>query len=155
MSVIAMLGYDWPTSDEEKLFQLGQEWITFGQEIGVTVGDASRVASSVWSVNSGSAVTAFQNWWSHEDSPNATLADSANGAIAAGAGLIVCAAIVLALKIQVIVQLAVLVIEIAQAIATAVATFGASLLEIPIFKIITSAVLDQLIDMATNAVLGG
>ncbi|MEE3920570.1 hypothetical protein V2I01_27060 [Micromonospora sp. BRA006-A] len=54
-----------------------------------------------------------------------------------GAGLIICAAIVLALKIAVIVQLAILAFEVAQAIATAVVTFGASLAEIPIFQIIT------------------
>jgi hypothetical protein len=72
-----------------------------------------------------------------------------------GAGLMVCAGIVLALKINVIVQLTMLVIEIAQAIATAVVTFGASLLEIPLFKEITQLIIDQLLNMAIDKVLGG
>ncbi|WP_433650306.1 hypothetical protein ACQP2C_28230 [Micromonospora zamorensis] len=72
-----------------------------------------------------------------------------------GAGLMVCAGIVLALKINVIVQLTLLAIQIAQAVATAAVTFGASLLEIPIFKLITGALIDQLLNMATEAVLGG
>jgi hypothetical protein len=72
-----------------------------------------------------------------------------------GAGLMVCAGIVLALKINVIVQLVQLAIEIASAIAEAVATFGASLLEIPIFKEITSLIIDQLINMALEAIFSG
>jgi hypothetical protein len=53
------------------------------------------------------------------------------------------------------VQLTLLAIQIAQAVATAAVTFGASLLEIPIFKLITGALIDQLLNMATEAVLGG
>jgi hypothetical protein len=62
---------------------------------------------------------------------------------------------VLALKINVIVQLIMLAIEIAEALATAAPTFGASLAEIPIFKEITQLIIDQLINLALNAVLGG
>ena len=28
-----MLGYDWPTSDEERLFQLGQLWVEFAPKL--------------------------------------------------------------------------------------------------------------------------
>lgn len=70
-------------------------------------------------------------------------------------GLMIAAGVVLALKIQVIVQLILLAIQIAQAIATAAVTFGASLLEIPIFKTITGFIVDQLINMAIEAVLNG
>jgi hypothetical protein len=67
----------------------------------------------------------------------------------------ICSGVVLALKINVVVQLTLLAIEIAQAITTAVATFGASLLEIPIFKSITGLILEQLLAFATEAILGG
>jgi hypothetical protein len=67
----------------------------------------------------------------------------------------VCAGVVVALKIAVVVQLAMLAVEIAQAIATAVPTAGASLLEIPIFKKITDILLDQALDLAINSVLNG
>jgi hypothetical protein len=72
-----------------------------------------------------------------------------------GVGLMVCAGIVLALKINVIIQLIQLAIEIASAIAEAAATFGASLAEIPIFKMITSMIIDQLINLAMTAIVNG
>jgi ABC-type lipoprotein release transport system permease subunit len=71
------------------------------------------------------------------------------------AGLMIAAAVVLVLKIHVIVQLTMLAIEIAQAIATAGPTLGASPAEIPIFKELTGFVIDILIDQAIGALLGG
>ena len=64
-----------------------------------------------------------------------------------------CAAIVLALKIAVIVQLAILAFQVAQAIATAVVTFGASLAEIPIFQIISREIVGALIDQVIGRLL--
>jgi hypothetical protein len=61
---------------------------------------------------------------------------------------------VLALKINVIVQLTILLIEIIQAIATAAPTFGASLLEIPVFKKITDMAINLIISQAMEAILG-
>ena len=58
------------------------------------------------------------------------------------------------MKINVIVQLTILLIQIIQAIATAAPTFGASLLEIPVFKKLTDIVLGVLIDQAIGVVLG-
>ncbi|MFC0506577.1 hypothetical protein [Micromonospora costi] len=155
VSVLGMLGYDWPTSDEEQLFKLGQLWLSFGQQLQETASAADTSAAQVWEQNQGMAVSAFQTWWKGEENALDTLQQGVTGATLVGAGLIVCAVIVLALKIQIIVQLVILAIQIAQAIATAVATFGASLLEIPIFKMITSLILDQLIGMAIEAVLNG
>ncbi len=119
------------------------------------VASATGVSQEVWSTNQGQAIEAFRSWWTSEDSAPAVLDRGSSGATTVGIGLLVCAGIVLALKISIIVQLVILAIQIAQAIATAVATFGASLLEIPIFKIITSKLLDMLIDQAISAVLGG
>jgi hypothetical protein len=155
VSILGMLGYDWPTSDEEQLFRLGKLWLEFAPQMQATGADANMSASRVWEENRGEAVTAFQNWWKGEGNAPEALQQGATGSTLVGAGLIICAAIVLALKIQVIVQLVLLAIQIAQAIATAVATLGASLLEIPIFKEITSLILDQLISMAIEAVLNG
>lgn len=54
-----------------------------------------------------------------------------------------------------VVQLVMLACQIAQAIATAAVTFGASLLQLPIFKTITGIIVDQLIGMAIEMVLNG
>jgi hypothetical protein len=155
VTVLGMIGYDWPTSDEEKLFGMGQAWINFASDISQASADVGDGARGVTEGNTGEAMAAFQKWWSSPDSAPSTLAESPTGAMILGAGLIVCAAIVLMLKILIIVQLILLAIQIAQAIATAAVTFGASLLEIPIFKLITQTVVGILIDQAINALLGG
>ncbi|GIF11786.1 hypothetical protein [Actinoplanes teichomyceticus] len=155
VSVLGMLGYTWPEADETRLFEMGQAWMAFTEPLRAGVGDAHAAAQAVWVENQGSAVEAFQNSWL---GPEAAKVNMENGAVAAtmiGAGLMVCAGIVLTLKINVIVQLTLLAIEITQAIATAGPTLGASLAEIPIFKMITETILDQLTGLAMDAVLGG
>jgi hypothetical protein len=154
ISLLGMLGYTWPEADETKLFELGQTWMGFGSSLQGVISDADAAAQQVWSRNKGDDIDAFKNVWSQEDSPVEILRDSTNGAMIIGACFFICAGIVLALKISVIVQLVILAIQIAQAIATAVVTFGASLLEIPIFKMITGAIIDILIDQALGALLG-
>jgi hypothetical protein len=155
ISLLSILGYTWPEADEEKLLQMGGDWLSFAESFGQPIGDAHAGAQQVWSGNQGESITAFQQAWTDRDAPAACLEDGTTAANLVGAGLMVCAAIVLALKINVIVQLVMLAIEIAEAVATAIATFGASLLEIPIFKEITGFVIDQLIDLALNAILDG
>lgn len=155
VSLLAVLGYTWPEADETKLLEMAGAWMAFPDRITGGLADADAAAQRVWTANHDSAVEAFRASWQQADSARANLEDGATAAHLIGAGLMICAGIVLALKINVIVQLVLLAIEIAQAIATAVATFGASLLEIPIFKMLTQVVIDQLIDLALNAVLGG
>jgi hypothetical protein len=155
ISLLSMLGYTWPEADEEKLFELGNRWTTYGGTLAGAVRDLDAAAQPVWQQNRGEAVAAFRQAWSDGEAPAANLRDGADGATLIGVGLMVAAGVVLALKINVIVQLVMLAIEIAEAIATAVATFGASLLEIPIFKEITGLLINELIDLAMQALLDG
>lgn len=144
-SLLNVLGYTWPEADEMKLFEMGQAWIGFSGTLAELTGAANSGATAVWAENRGSDIAAFQTWWSREDSPAASLADGVTAAVLTGTGLIICGAIVLALKISVIVQLVILAIQIAQAIATAAVTFGASLLEIPIFQQLARTIIGNLI----------
>ncbi|WP_019631757.1 hypothetical protein [Actinomadura atramentaria] len=155
ISLLGMLGYNWPEADETKLFQLGGTWMDMASTLHATVSDADAVAQRIWSENKGDDFDAFRTAWSGDEAPTRNLGDAANGCLMVGAGLMVCAGVVLALKINVIVQLTMLAIEIAQAIATAAPTFGASLAEIPIFKEITGAIVDELINQAIGALLDG
>ena len=148
------LGYLWPKSDEEKLFELGQHWIDFSSAVRQAADDADSAAARAWTGNTGDAVDAFRRFWADEKSASATTHAGANGSLAVGAALIVCAAVVLALKINVIIQLVTLAIEIAEALATAVPTFGASLLEIPVFKEITNRLMQLIISEALGAIIG-
>ncbi|WP_433260100.1 hypothetical protein ACQPZF_23100 [Actinosynnema sp. CS-041913] len=149
------LGFTWPEGDEGKLFDLAGEWIAFGDRLSGSVGEAHGQAEAVWSQNRAEAVERFRSFWDGDDAPKNNLEDGATAAAMVGAGLYVCAGALIALKVAVIAQLVVLAIEIAQAIATAVVTFGASLLEIPIFRQITKLLLDVALDVAINAVLNG
>lgn len=155
VSVLSVLGFTWPQADEEKLFDLAQSWMDLSGRLRGSVEDANSAAGQVWANNMGDMVTAFQTAWNEADGPSQQLMMGATGAEIIGAGLMICAGVVLALKISVIAQLVMLAIAIAQAIATAVVTFGLSLLEIPVFRYLTKIVLDQLLNFAIEAVLNG
>lgn len=153
VSVMSVLGFTWPEGDEEKLFELGNVWTRFAGTLRGQTEATTTVAKDVWSVNVSDTTAAFEQAWNAANGPVNNLNDAATTAELIGAGLMVCAGIILALKISVIAQLIILAIQIAQAIATAFATFGATLLEIPIFRAITKIILDQLVDFAISKVL--
>ncbi|MGA3486517.1 hypothetical protein ACK8GG_00700 [Micromonosporaceae bacterium DT55] len=154
-SLLDILGYTWPQADETRLFELGQAWIGFAGTIDSVVAEAGSGAATVWTGNEGSDIQAFRSWWSAPDSPAATLADGATAALLTGSGLIICATIVLSLKIAVIAQLVVLAIQIAQAVAASVATFGASLSLIPVFHQICRTIVGLLIEEVLWMLLDG
>ncbi len=148
------LGFNWPEIDEERLFELAQSWSAYGGHLEQISADAERAAQEVWSGNSGPAIEAFKSRWEHEKSPAQILKKGATAGHTLGAILMVCGAVVLALKINVIVQLTILLMEIIEALATVEVTFGASLLEIPVFKEIQQMVINAIINEAINAILG-
>ncbi|MGK5742709.1 hypothetical protein [Micromonospora sp. URMC 103] len=148
------LGYTWPKSDETQLFALGQQWIQFAGTLGEVGQEADAAVRSALTGNRGADIDAFQAKWSGDEAGRQVLAEGMTGAQAIGATLIVCAGIVLALKINVIVQLTILAVEILQAVLTAPETFGASLLEIPVFKKLTDMAINFLISQALEVVLG-
>lgn len=154
-SLLSGLGYDWPEADETALVEMGRAWMSFSDRLEAIVSDATSTASEVWTGHEGEAVAAFQAWWSREDSPAKTLLDGANAATLTGTGLMICGGIVLALKVAIIAQLAILAAEIAQAVATAVPTLGASLAEIPIFHQLTRSIIGNLVQAAVFQLLDG
>jgi hypothetical protein len=148
------LGYNWPMSDESKLFNMGGGWLNHVGTMDQPIGEANAHATTVGQFK-GDGIQAFSNAWNAKDAPHNNLLDGKTGGTIIGAGLMICSGIVLALKINVIVQLVQLAIEIVEALATAPETFGASLAEIPVFKEITSRLVNLCVSLAMNAVLGG
>ncbi|WP_433870802.1 hypothetical protein [Saccharopolyspora sp. CA-218241] len=149
------LGFTWPEGDEGKIFDMAGEWSSFGDALRPRIDEAHQHAEEVWKQNQDKAIEAFRSFWDGDEAPKKNLDDGAEAAAMVSAGLHVCAGALIALKVAVIAQLVVLAVQIAQAIATAVPTFGASLAQIPIFKEITGLLIDQAIDVAINAVLNG
>jgi hypothetical protein len=155
IELLGVLGYDWPESDEESMFRLAGEWTGMADQIGGRVESLQAAARTLLENNSGGQIDAFRNEWEGEESAPANIAGAGDPSNMINIGLTVLAGIVLALKIQVIVQLTILAIQIAWAIATAAFTFGASLAQIPIFRAITGMIIDQLMGLAINKVLNG
>lgn len=148
------LGYMWPNTDEVKLFQMGQAWMEHGGKVSTVVQQAEQAVQTALSANRGQGVEAFQAKWNAEDSAHQVAQDGVTGARVIGAALLACAAIVIALKITVIIQLTILLIQIIQAIAASVATFGASLAWIPVAKKLADMAINFAISRAMEAILG-
>lgn len=152
--LLNQLGYTWPKSDEQALFEIGSMWIELGSEFDSIGADLDAAIAPVLGGMYGDAVDALRRRWELPDSAPSTLDLDRMGAPVVGGVVVLVAGVVLALKINVIIQLTILLIQIIQAIATAVPTFGASLAQIPIFKIITQVAVDFLINQAMEWILG-
>jgi hypothetical protein len=152
VTVMNLAGITWPDADEEKLFGIGQTWLEVMPKIVAMARDAHTAAGKVWDTNTDQAIEAFQTYW-QDHGPAKALANGAQIPLVLGLGLVIYAALVLLLKIWSIIQLVILTIQIAQAIATAVATLGASLLQIPIFRQITKTIVDNLKGMVVGEIL--
>lgn len=103
---LSQLGFDWPESDEDKLDAMGQAWTSFAGTLRGLVDEADKQAQLVWSGNRGEAITAFQNSWSGGQAPVASLREGADAAALIGAGCSAAAAIVVALKLKIIAEVA-------------------------------------------------
>lgn len=147
------LGFTWPEVDEEELFSLATSWFQFGGTLTSAQQTAAAAADGVNSINQGTPFDAFRKKWDGKDAPAAVLGDATTGMDVGGAALLLCAGLVLGLKINTIVNLTILAFEIAEAIATAVPTFGASLAEIPVFKEITNRIIQAIINEAVNQIM--
>jgi nucleoside diphosphate kinase len=145
---LSWIGLIWPEADEEKLFEAGTRWISFGTSVSGILDNAdasAKMATASADMSVDSAVAAFEHWWNDDDGPAKRLPADANAAMIIGGALIVFAGLTLALKIAFIVQLITLAIEVAQAIATAFVSFGATTAEIPGFVAATRVICRQLI----------
>ncbi|THV21755.1 hypothetical protein [Glycomyces paridis] len=152
-TLLGVLGFDWPQSNEDNLMEFGQAWLDFGGELGDILGEADANAAQAWTDQIGKDIDAFKAWWESEDGPADVLDNGSIGAMIAGVGLIICSIIVLVLKIMVLVQLVILAVQIAIAIAQAAVTFGASLLQVPIFQQLARTVVGNLMQEAVFKLL--
>jgi hypothetical protein len=153
---LGWIGLTWPEADEELLFEAGQRWMSYAEQVQQVAQEANARAAQVWQTSSGDAVDAFEEWWTRQDGPSRRLAEDAAAALLIGGALMAFAAITLALKIAFIVQLIILAVEVAQAIATAFVTFGATTAEVPGFiaasRVICRELIQQVITHITTVI---
>jgi hypothetical protein len=152
---LSVIGFTWPEADETKLLELGEEWTRLSGQIDGQVNGAQTAASAVWAGNKSEMVDAFRTRWTGQSSPVQRLTNGATGADLVGAGLMVCAGIVVALKVNVIVQVTLTLISIASAIAAAFVTFGASAALVVVLREACKRLLDWLLGEAIAKVING
>ena len=152
---LSWIGLIWPEADEEKLFEAGARWFSFGASVSGILGNAdaaAKMATASGDMSADSALAAFDHWWNDDDGPAKRLPADAEAAMIIGGALIVFAGLTLASKIAFIVQLITLAIEVAQAIATAFVSFGATMAEVPGFVAATRVICRQLIKQVVEHV---
>lgn len=152
VTVLGLVGLDWPESDEDKIFELGKKWLELSGAAQQFAADTDNLMQVVSTGNVNDAIDAVQAYWKEHGAP-AVMEPGAHAPFILGVGMFIFGIFVIVLKIIFVVQLVILAIQIAQAIATAVATFGASLLQIPIFRQLTRMALDLATDKVIEKVL--
>ena len=143
------LGYEWPEANEDTLYEWGGAWQEFTGTVDGHRADLEAAKQHVVTNNRGAGIDAFRERIDAPDEIEDLMNKFGTGGQVAGGLMYVCAGLVVALKITVVVQLVALAIQIAEAIAAAPATFGASTAWIPIAKQLTS----RLISLAITTII--
>src|SRR5579875_2952042 len=99
------LGFTWPEVDEQQLFEVGSHWTGLGGTFSDIAQDADNAAQQVGTTNQGDAIEAFFTKWSGRNAPARVVGDAANGVEMGGAAIMLCAGVVLALKVNTIANL--------------------------------------------------
>src|SRR5687768_9647031 len=122
---LELVGIDWPDADEDKLDQMGQEWLRFSRALSGLVDDLVKQADGVTSANSGTAIDAFQRSWTGPEAPLTNLRDGAEAAAEIALALGICAKIVTAYKGLVLAEIAAFAYSVGAAAAAASTGIGA------------------------------
>lgn len=158
--VLEMLGYNWPTADEDKLRDSAELWRRFGDDVARLHESANSAARNVTAYNAGESIDAFTKTYAKFDGGNGSdgyLANAAQAAYIIANVMEACAYIVEFAKWAVIAQLIALAIQIAAAQLAAPFTFGLSeigaLGATQATRLIVRRLLDELKDALIEAIV--
>ncbi|WP_159403801.1 toxin glutamine deamidase domain-containing protein [Streptomyces sp. NRRL S-646] len=157
--VLEMLGYNWPTADEDKLKDSAKLWRKFGDDVTELHTTANLSAGQVVAHNAGESIDAFTKTYKKFDGGGGDgyLGNAAQAAYLIANVMEACAYIVELAKWAVIAQLIALAIEIAAAQAAAPFTFGLSevgaLGATQVTRLIVRRLLDELKEALLNAIV--
>jgi hypothetical protein len=144
--VLNLLGFNWPEADEDKLVEAAQHWRDFAAEVGHIMDDANRHATQVRAENTGLAIEAFGQYWEGIGGPGGHLIQARQSAEVVADVLDGFAAVVVAVKAAVIVQLGILAAELTATTVGAVFTFGAAEAAAPAEVAVTRIAVREIID---------
>ncbi|WP_246235331.1 toxin glutamine deamidase domain-containing protein [Streptomyces boluensis] len=156
--VLEMLGFTWPTADEDKLVQSAEVWEKFASDVAELHANANSSASTVLANNAGDAVDKFKKTYDKFDNGgDGYLQNASQAATVIGMALRGAAILVVSCKVAVIVQLIALAVQIIAAAAASVVTFGlsnaASLATTAITRVTVRQILDTLKDALIEAAI--
>ncbi|WP_278694097.1 hypothetical protein [Arachnia propionica] len=153
--LLNMLGFEWPEGNEDRIFDYATRWMTYAGEVGSANQLAGQAKTHALTNNSGPAMTAFQQAFDEAEGVRDVAEKLALAGTLTGGCLLLVGVAVIALKIAFVVNLVLLAIQIAEAVAAAAATFGASLAWIPIAKEIARRLLELALNLAIEKLMGG
>ncbi|MBC9729921.1 toxin glutamine deamidase domain-containing protein [Streptomyces sp. TRM68367] len=158
--VLQMLGYNWPTADEDKLRDSAALWRQFGEDVTELHTAANTSARMVTAHNAGESIDAFTKTYAKFDGGGGSdgyLANAAQAAFIIANVMEACAYLVEFAKWAVIAQLIALAIEILAAHAAAPFTFGlsevAGLGATQVTRLIVRRLLDELKQALMEAIV--
>ncbi|MFI1519190.1 toxin glutamine deamidase domain-containing protein [Kitasatospora cineracea] len=152
--VLEMLGFDWPTADEDKLMESAQVWRDFADQVEELHYRAAGAANNVLASNAGDSIDAFgRTWEKFSGGGSGYLADAAMAARLIAAAFDAAAVIVITCKVAVIAQLVALAVELIAAQAAAPFTLGLSELGAAGATLATKAIVRRLLKELRQALV--
>ncbi|MEV7213374.1 toxin glutamine deamidase domain-containing protein [Kitasatospora cineracea] len=152
--VLEMLGFDWPTADEDKLMESAQVWRDFADQVEELHYRAAGAANNVLASNAGDSIDAFgKTWEKFSNGGSGYLSDAAMAARLIAAAFDAAAVIVITCKVAVIAQLVALAVELIAAQAAAPFTLGLSELGAAGATLATKAIVRRLLKELRKALV--
>ncbi|MCM2579857.1 toxin glutamine deamidase domain-containing protein [Streptomyces meridianus] len=124
--VLEMLGFQWPTADEDKLLECAQVWRQFAADITEIQVQGVSSAGNVLGENYGDSIEGFRSTWEKFSGGSGYLDDARSAAEMIAFTFEAAAMLVIGMKLAVIAQLIILACEIIAAQAAAPFTLGLS-----------------------------
>ena len=153
--LLNMIGFEWPEGNEDKIFEWSGRWMSYAGEVDGSSELAKKAASHALENNVGKAMEAFNTMFNESEGVADIAQKLGTAGYVIGGCLIAIGVAVIALKIAFVVNLISLAIQIAEAVAAAAVTFGASLAWIPIAREICKRLIEFAINFAVNKLMGG
>ncbi|MBB1260461.1 WXG100-like domain-containing protein, partial [Streptomyces alkaliterrae] len=152
--VLNILGFNWPEANEDKLMESAQAWRQFAVDLESLQATGNRSAGNVLSENYGKSVEGFDEAWREfSGSERGYFDDARTAALIVAFALDAVAAIVIACKIAVIIQLIILAVQLIAAAAAAPFTLGISAVASAGITQAIRLVVRQLLKMLRDAIV--
>lgn len=148
--VLDVIGIQWPNIDEDAIKEVADECRQIGSDLEAGHGDAAAEIEQMLNLSSSAALTVFKAMWSKLSDGH--MRDFGEGLKALADVLDVVAGIIIAMKVEAIVQLGILAAQLITDQAAAIETLGASEAEAVTATAVCKMLVRKLIDEAVQQI---